>query len=144
MVKKSKYEEVGGLDEELTVAYNDVDFCFKLYEKGYYNSVRNDVPMYHYESISRGSDDVDEKKQQRLLKERERLYAKHPKLKGKDPFYNDNLTQNKVDFSINVEEEEQEYAICEWMKHYPKKVKSDFKVCIDKITDDKDFAMEGW
>lgn len=144
MVKKSKYEEVGGLDEELTVAYNDVDFCFKLYEKGYYNSVRNDVPMYHYESISRGSDDVDEKKQQRLLKEREHLYAKHPNLKGKDPFYNDNLTQNKVDFSINVEEEEQEYAICEWMKHYPKKVKSDFKVCIDKITDDKDFAIEGW
>ena len=33
MVKKSKYEEVGGLDEELTVAYNDVDFCFKLYER---------------------------------------------------------------------------------------------------------------
>ena len=99
--------------------------------------------MYHYESISRGSDDVDEKKQQRLLKERERLYAKHPKLKGKDPFYNDNLTQNKVDFSINVKEEEQEYATCEWMKRYPKKVKGDFKVCIDKITDDKDFAMDG-
>ena len=56
MIKKERYELVGGLDEDLRVAYNDVDFCISLFEKGFYNVTRNDVRLYHYESVSRGSD----------------------------------------------------------------------------------------
>ena len=40
MVSRQKYERVGGLDESLPIAYNDVDFCFKLLEAGYVNVQR--------------------------------------------------------------------------------------------------------
>lgn len=96
MVKKEKYEEAGGMDEELAVAYNDVALCFSLCEKGYYNVQRNDVVLYHHESLSRGQEDSKEKKA-RLFKEKSRLYEKHPAYKGKDPFYHESLVQWKKD-----------------------------------------------
>ena len=101
-VDKSKFEEVGGFDTELEVAYNDVDLCFKLYEKGYHNCVRADARLYHYESLSRGIDDMDEKKRKRLKKEKVLLYTKHSILKDKDPYYNVNLAKNRVDFAVDT------------------------------------------
>ena len=62
MVGADKFAKVSGFDEELAVAYNDVDLCFKLYEAGYYNIVRNDVILRHYESVSRGDDRADAEK----------------------------------------------------------------------------------
>lgn len=52
-VEKKKFEEIGGFPEELPVAFNDVDLCFSLFEKGYYNMVMQDTAFYHYESLSR-------------------------------------------------------------------------------------------
>lgn len=101
LVDKEKFYEVGGFDEELAVAYNDVDFCFKLVEAGYYNVVRNDVVLYHHESISRGNDLIDEAKLKRLMNEQKKLYKKHPNFNKKDPFYNKNLTQYDVNFDYN-------------------------------------------
>ena len=55
MMKKSLFEEIGGLDEDnLSVAYNDVDLCLRLLEKGYYNIYTPYAELYHYESLSRG------------------------------------------------------------------------------------------
>lgn len=54
MVKKSAYLEVHGLNEELAVAFNDVDFCLKLEKHGYANIINPDCQLYHYESKSRG------------------------------------------------------------------------------------------
>lgn len=102
LISKKKYEEVNGFEEELRIAYNDVDFCFKLYEKGYYNVLRNDAVLFHHESASRGLDDIDPQKQKRLSLERDLLYSKHPNLKGKDPFYSTNLTTNRPDYSCNT------------------------------------------
>lgn len=101
IVSKNKFEEVNGFDEDLRIAYNDVDFCFKLYEHGYYNVLRNDAILYHHESASRGLDDIDPEKQKRLMQERITLYNKHPNLKGKDPFYNINLATDRADYSYN-------------------------------------------
>ena len=101
MIKAGKFDEVNGFDEELAVAYNDVDLCFKLYEKGYYNVVRNDAVLIHHESVSRGDDLKDEKKHKRLADEAKKLYIKHPDI-VEDPFYNENLSQNKLDFSFNA------------------------------------------
>lgn len=101
MVTKRKYEEVGGLDETMAVSYNDVDFCFKLWEAGYYNVLRNDVVLYHHESLSRGLDEHDENKWERLLSEKRNLYARHPQLDGKDPFYHMNLIDNASDYRCN-------------------------------------------
>lgn len=100
MVAKEKFQDVGGFDEEnLQVAYNDVDLCLRLYQKGYYNVVRNDVELYHYESKSRGYDTTSEK-EKRLENERKYLDKKWKHLYEKgDPFYNENLIGNHSDFS---------------------------------------------
>lgn len=101
MVSRSKYEEVGGMDETMAVSYNDVDLCFKLLEAGYYNVQRNDAVLYHHESLSRGLDEQDDGKWDRLLKEKENLYARHPQMKGWDPFYNKALIDNASDYVCN-------------------------------------------
>lgn len=101
LVAKSKYEQVGGFDEEIAVAYNDVDFCFKLAEAGYYNVLRNDAVLYHHESLSRGLDEFDENKWERLLGEKKHLYARHPQMEGRDPFYHEDLIDNASDYRCN-------------------------------------------
>lgn len=101
MVTREKYEQVGGLDEEMAVAYNDVDFCFKLIEAGYYNVQRNDAVLYHHESLSRGLDEDDAGKWERLLEEKANLYAKHPAMNGHDPFYHKELVDNASDYGCN-------------------------------------------
>ena len=100
LVSKKIYEQVGGFPEELKVAYNDVDFCFSLVEAGYYNVMRNDVILYHHESLSRGDDLMSPEKTKRLLCEREKLYERHPRLEGKDPFYSENLIGNAIEYSV--------------------------------------------
>ncbi len=101
MVAREKYEEVGGLDETMAVAYNDVDFCFKLVEAGYYNVQRNDVVLYHHESFSRGLDEQSAGKWERLLEEKANLYAKHSDMEGKDSFYHKELVDNASDYICN-------------------------------------------
>lgn len=61
MVKASLYDEVGGFEEELEVAFNDVDFCLKVREKGYLVVYNPYAVLYHYESKSRGYEDTPEK-----------------------------------------------------------------------------------
>ena len=143
MVSRENYDRVSGFDEELKVGYNDVDFCFKLHEAGLYNVVRNDVILYHYESASRGSDDISEEKKQRLLIERERLYKKHPDLKGQDPFYNVNLTPDKGDFRVA------EYV--DYLKPVTMKESeavtgtyTDFSVVLDELCFSSNVYMRGW
>lgn len=92
MVEKEKFEFAGGFDESFAVSYNDVDFCFSLFEKGYFNVCDASVSLYHHESLSRGADVLDAGKWLRQMKERDKLYAKHEKLRGVDPFYNPNLS----------------------------------------------------
>lgn len=91
IIKKAKFWEIGGFDEKLSIAYNDMKLCFSLYERGYYNVVRNDVVAYHHESLSRGEDSIDDAKLFRQGKEKNILFYDFPQLKGKDPFLNVNL-----------------------------------------------------
>lgn len=101
VIDKKKYLQVGGLEESLKVAYNDVDFCFKLYEAGYYNVLRNDAVLYHYESLSRGLDSMDEDKWNRLLSERDKLYKRHPDIGENDPFYHNSLADDSTEYECN-------------------------------------------
>lgn len=102
MVGRAKFDEVGGFDESFVVAYNDIDLCFRLFEAGYFNTVRADAVLYHHESVSRGNDMADRKKLLRLGRERYKLYAKHPALNGTDPFYNPNLVKTNIDYSLDM------------------------------------------
>jgi GT2 family glycosyltransferase len=102
-VRKKLYEEVGGLEEEhLKVAFNDVDFCLKLLEKGYRNLWTPYVELYHHESISRGSDESEEKRERFMS---EVTYMKN-KWKSKlevDGLYNRNLTNKHENFGLNLD-----------------------------------------
>ncbi len=102
MVSRKCFEEIGGFPEELAVAYNDVDFCFSLDEKGYRNVIRNDVLLTHYESLSRGDDNIDDAKKERLKNERATLYARHPKYYNADPYYHPALTGASERYEIAV------------------------------------------
>lgn len=96
LIRKSLFDAVGGFDENLAVAFNDVDLCYTLHEKGYFNVVVNTTHLWHHESFSRGSDESKEKLE-RLMGERTKLYNKHPDLYGRDPFYHDYLTRDILD-----------------------------------------------
>lgn len=100
LVRKSVFEAVGGLDEEnLTVAFNDVDFCLKVRESGLRNIYTPYAMLYHHESISRGQEDTPEK-QARQAKEIKFMKEKWGATLQNDPFYNPNLTRDKEDFSL--------------------------------------------
>lgn len=97
MVRRDVFREAGGFCEELAVAFNDVDLCYTIYEKGYYNIVRNDVRLFHHESLSRGKDGESEEKQLRHLREKDLLYERHLSLYGRDPFYHPWLLNDMLD-----------------------------------------------
>lgn len=99
MIEKSKFD---GFDEDFAVAYNDVDLCFSLLEKGFYNVCLNNVSLLHYESVSRGDDRKNNEKLLRLYRERIKLDNKHREYMSNDLFYNTNLTQHRADFSIEA------------------------------------------
>lgn len=103
LISKKKFLEVGGLNEELKVAYNDVDLNIKLLDKGYYNLFVPQVELFHYESKSRGLDTTSEK-YKRFLSEQEYMYNKwNAKIKN-DKFYNNNFSL-KGSFLLDVRTE---------------------------------------
>lgn len=98
MVRKSVYEEVGGLDEGYKVAFNDVDLCMKIRKAGYLIVFTPYAEMYHYESKSRGFEDTPEKVK-RFNSEVKRFESKWgEELKKGDPYYNPNLSLLHEDF----------------------------------------------
>jgi len=100
LVRKSVYEEVGGLDEEnLKVAFNDVDFCLKVLEKGYRNLWTPYAEAYHHESLSRGKENTPEK-QKRFMQEVLFMKEKWKSQLYNDPCYSPHLTLEREDFTI--------------------------------------------
>ena len=100
MVKRSVFEEVGGLTEELAVAFNDIDFCMKVRQKGYLIVYNPYAELYHYESKSRGLEDTPEKLE-RFHNEIRIFETRWPEImKNGDPYYNPNLSLETQDFSL--------------------------------------------
>lgn len=92
LVRKTTYWEVGGLDEKnLPVAFNDVDFCLKVLERGYRNLWTPYAELYHHESATRGHDDSEEK-QQRFQSEVSYMCSRWGNRLKSDPAHNPNLT----------------------------------------------------
>lgn len=91
MMKKEVFEEVGGFEEELSVAFNDADLCLRIGKAGYKIVYNPHVELYHYESKSRGAED-DEKKEKGFQSEIEFTSRWIAIVKGRDPCYNPNLT----------------------------------------------------
>ena len=102
MVRRDVYEEVGGMEEFLEVEYNDVDFCLKIVEHGYYNLYLPDVTLYHYESTTRGHPGANKASYERHLREVAYFKEKWEKYVINDPFYNPNLTTSTQDFRVEL------------------------------------------
>ncbi len=93
MIPMVKYREVGGMNEEMAVQFNDVELGIKLLEKGYCNVFLPDVELFHYESKSRGID----KKQEavdRYVEEVEFVQRHFGSYIEHDPYYNDAFDKN--------------------------------------------------
>ena len=101
MCRRDVFEQMEGLDEALTVAYNDVDFCLKLLDSGYRNLYLPHVVLYHHESKSRGYEDSPEKKA-RLKQESQIMENRWQKYIDNDPFYSPHLTRVCQNYSIRV------------------------------------------
>lgn len=102
MVKRQAFEQAGGFDEKLAVAFNDVDFCLRVRRAGYLVVYNPDAQMYHDESKTRGYEDTPEK-QARFQKEKDYLRSRWPEIMEQgDPYYNRNLSLEKCDYTIQA------------------------------------------
>ena len=103
MVKRSLYEEVGGLSEDLAVALNDVDFCLKLRRKGLLNVFTPFAELFHYESASRGTDVTDAASSENAKRYEEECALFKGRWKAEldagDPYFNPNFS---LDYSNYV------------------------------------------
>ncbi|MFK5971445.1 MAG: glycosyltransferase family 2 protein [Candidatus Marithrix sp.] len=89
-----------GFDENLSIAFNDVDFCLRLLDQGFRNIVLPQVTLYHHESKTRGLDNTSAK-QTRLQIEASYMQQRWGIILENDPFYNPNLTKSLENFTIN-------------------------------------------
>lgn len=102
VVRRAIWDEVGGLNEaELSVAFNDVDFCLRVRAKGYRNVWTPHAELYHDESRSRGSDEAPEKAA-RFQSECEVMRRHWGPLLERDPYYSPHLTLVREDYSLSL------------------------------------------
>lgn len=102
MIKKDLFNKIGGFNVSFQIAYNDVDLCLRLLQNKYFNVYTPFAKLLHYEGVSIGTI-KDRKRDQKLLtKESQFMQQKWPKLLENDPFYNPNLSRNKLDLSLQI------------------------------------------
>jgi glycosyltransferase involved in cell wall biosynthesis len=99
VVRKEIYDAVGGLDEQIFVAFNDVDFCLRVRSAGYRNVWTPFAELYHYESASRGLEDTPEK-MERFMREVRFMTDRWGSALREDPAYNPNLTLEGEPFGL--------------------------------------------
>ena len=104
MVRTDKYKEVEGQDSSFEVAFNDVDFCLKLLNKGYNNVYTPYAVLYHDESVSVRRVEKGERDKHQFLLESQIMKQKWSQYITKDPFYNQNLVLDAEDFSLKKPE----------------------------------------
>src|SRR5690606_35785785 len=99
VIRKDVFEEVGGLDEQLSVAFNDIDFCLRVGARGYRNVWTPYAQLYHHESASRGYEDTPEKIE-RFQAEVQFMQNRWGGTLIGDPCYNPNLTLSGPAFGL--------------------------------------------
>ncbi|HIP37543.1 MAG TPA: glycosyltransferase family 2 protein [Crocinitomix sp.] len=99
LMKKDIFNEVFGFEEELQVAFNDIDLCLKVLEKGYRNLWTPYAELIHYESKSRGREDNPEKIS-RFNQEIKYMKERWERELLDDKCYNKNLTLKYENFSL--------------------------------------------
>lgn len=97
MVKRKDFVEIGGFDQEtFGVAFNDVDLCLRIRERGLLIIYTPYAVLIHHESATRGYE-IDGR-------EVKALQERWGHIQQRDPYYNPNLTRKTEDFSLNIRE----------------------------------------
>jgi len=98
-IRRSVWEELGGLDESFQVAWNDIDFCLRVRAAGYVIAYAPTALLYHYESLSRG-DDGNPEKYGRYSDEVSRLRHRWFPVLMNDPYYSPNHSVTRRAFDL--------------------------------------------
>jgi cellulose synthase/poly-beta-1,6-N-acetylglucosamine synthase-like glycosyltransferase len=89
MVRAAVFREVGGFDERrFPVAFNDVDLCLRIGQRGYRVLYTPHALLYHHEAFSKGERDI-----RPHPAEVAEMQARWGRLLADDPFYSPNLTR---------------------------------------------------
>ena len=99
VVRRSTWDEVGGLDEALQVAFNDIDFCLRVQRTGLKVTYTPHAQLVHYESVSRGLDTEGEK-YRRFMREILMIRDRWGLEIARDPYYNPNLALQHGAFQL--------------------------------------------
>jgi GT2 family glycosyltransferase len=99
MMQRRLFHEVGGFDEALAVAFNDVDFCLRALTMGYRHVCLGDVELVHHESKTRGHD-TGTAQRARFAKEVALMRNRWARVLDDDPYYSPHLTQSAEDFAV--------------------------------------------
>ncbi len=150
-VDAEKFRSVGGFDENMSVCYNDVALCYDLINGGYVNCMRGDISLIHKESVSRGTDSINEAKYRRLISEHEILYSKHALKDSPHPFYNVNLARRYAGkgpdytrwmYMVKTKVRRMRKSEIDKWKNAP--VREDMKIAFDEIDSFKNVHIFGW
>jgi GT2 family glycosyltransferase len=101
LVRRQVFDQVGGLDESITVAFNDVDFCLRVRAAGYLNVWTPFAKLIHHESVSRGRD-LTPTKARRFGDEYAAMQRRWGADLLNDPYYSPHLTYDREDFSLRL------------------------------------------
>lgn len=101
VIDKSKFDAVGGFDEEMAVAFNDVDFCLKVEAAGWRNVYVPHAVLLHHESKSRGKDEAPANIA-RFRRELDILQRRWGTKDYVDPVHSPNLDRHSETFVIRI------------------------------------------
>jgi GT2 family glycosyltransferase len=101
LIRREVFDAVNGLDDGLTVAFNDVDFCLRVRAAGYRNLWTPFAELIHHESVSRGRD-LTPAKAKRFADEFSRMRRRWGADLLHDPYYSPHLTYDLEDFSLRL------------------------------------------
>jgi ADP-heptose:LPS heptosyltransferase len=96
LTRRETFDELGGFDETQTIVNNDLDYCLRAWQSGFFNVYTPHATLVHHEAISRAGLEDDYDAQVFDTKWRDLFLAG-------DPFFNPHLSKNQDDFSIDHE-----------------------------------------
>ena len=98
-MRREVFEEIDGFDENLAIAFNDVDLCLRLRQRGYRVLYTPHAELLHLESASRGLDTT-LRKHFRLRREIRHMQRKWTEHLRRDPYYNPNLSLDSEQYEL--------------------------------------------
>jgi GT2 family glycosyltransferase len=98
-MRRIVFDEIGGFNGDLRVAFNDVELCLRIRQRGYLIVWTPLAELYHHESASRGSDLLSARHHE-FMQENQYMQAKWGWALHRDPYFNPNLSRRDLSVSL--------------------------------------------